>query len=34
VIRTAGRGGAALFTIMPAGISPNSIAVKAIKRGP
>jgi YVTN family beta-propeller protein len=34
VIRTAGRGGAALFTIMPAGISPNSIAVKAIRRGP
>ena len=29
VIRTAGRGEPALFTIMPAGISPNSIAVKA-----
>jgi YVTN family beta-propeller protein len=34
VIRTAGRGGPALFTIMPAGISPNSIAVKALQKNP
>jgi len=32
VIRTEGRGGPALFTIMPAGISPNSIAVKALQK--
>jgi YVTN family beta-propeller protein len=34
VIRTEGRGGPALFTIMPAGISPNSIAVKALQKKP
>jgi YVTN family beta-propeller protein len=33
VIRTAGQG-PALFTILPAGISPNSIAVKAIQKNP
>ncbi|MEI9979762.1 MAG: beta-propeller fold lactonase family protein [Edaphobacter sp.] len=33
VIRTAGQG-PALFTILPAGISPNSIAVKALKKNP
>ncbi|WP_433963694.1 YncE family protein [Tunturiibacter gelidiferens] len=31
VIRTAGKQGPALFTILPAGISPNSIAIKAIR---
>jgi YVTN family beta-propeller protein len=30
VIRTAGKQGPALFTILPAGISPNSIAIKAL----
>jgi YVTN family beta-propeller protein len=34
VIRTQGKLGAALFTILPAGSSPNSIAVKAIKAKP
>lgn len=34
VIRTEGRPLPALFTIMPAGVSPNSIAVKAIQRLP
>jgi YVTN family beta-propeller protein len=32
VIRTQGNPGPALFTILPAGSSPNSIVVKAIKR--
>ena len=32
VIRTQGNAGPALFTILPAGISPNAIVVKAIKR--
>jgi len=31
VVRTAGKQGPALFTILPAGISPNSIAIKAIR---
>jgi len=31
VIRTQGKQGPALFTILPAGISPNAIAVKAIR---
>jgi YVTN family beta-propeller protein len=34
VIRTEGKDGPALFTIMPAGISPNAIAVKAIQGKP
>jgi YVTN family beta-propeller protein len=34
VIRTEGRPLPALFTIMPAGVSPNSIAVKAIQKTP
>lgn len=31
VIRTQGKQGPALFTILPAGISPNAIVVKAIR---
>jgi YVTN family beta-propeller protein len=34
VIRTQGKQGAALFTILPAGSSPNAIAVKAIEDKP
>ena len=34
VIRTEGKEGPALFTILPAGISPNAIAVKAIQEKP
>ena len=34
VIRTQGKQGAALFTILPAGSSPNAIAVKAIEDHP
>lgn len=34
VIRTEGKEGPALFTILPAGISPNAIAVKAIQQKP
>jgi YVTN family beta-propeller protein len=34
VIRTQGNKGAALFTILPAGSSPNAIAVKAIRPTP
>lgn len=34
VIRTQGKQGAALFTILPAGSSPNAIAVKAIHATP
>jgi YVTN family beta-propeller protein len=34
VIRTQGKQGAALFTILPAGSSPNGIAVKAIRATP
>ena len=34
VIRTQGNKGAALFTILPAGSSPNAIAVKAIRATP
>jgi YVTN family beta-propeller protein len=34
VIRTQGKQGAALFTILPAGGSPNAIAVKAIEDKP
>jgi YVTN family beta-propeller protein len=34
VIRTAGKGGPALFTVLPAGNSPNAIAVKAIQKKP
>jgi YVTN family beta-propeller protein len=34
VIRTEGKEGPALFTILPAGVSPNSIAVKAIQKKP
>jgi YVTN family beta-propeller protein len=34
VIRTEGKEGPALFTILPAGISPNAIAVKAIQDKP
>jgi YVTN family beta-propeller protein len=34
VIRTQGNKGAALFTILPAGSSPNGIAVKAIRTTP
>jgi len=33
VIRTQGKDGPGLFTILPSGKSPNAIAVKAIKRG-
>jgi YVTN family beta-propeller protein len=33
LIRTEGKEGPALFTILPAGVSPNSIAVKAIQKG-
>lgn len=34
IIRTQGKQGAALFTILPAGSSPNAIAVKAIQSTP
>lgn len=34
VIRTAGKDGPALFTVLPAGSSPNAIAVKAIQKKP
>lgn len=34
VIRTQGKQGAALFTLLPAGSSPNAIAVKAIRSTP
>ncbi len=34
VVRTEGKEGPALFTMLPAGISPNSIAVKAIRKKP
>ena len=34
VVRTEGKEGPALFTILPAGISPNAIAVKAIEKKP
>lgn len=34
VIRTQGKDGAGLFTILPSGRSPNAIAVKAIARKP
>jgi YVTN family beta-propeller protein len=34
VIRTQGKQGAALFTILPAGSSPNAIAVKVIEEKP
>lgn len=34
VIRTQGKQGAALFTILPAGSSPNAIAIKAIQAKP
>ncbi len=34
VVRTEGKEGPALFTILPAGISPNAIAVKAIQEKP
>jgi YVTN family beta-propeller protein len=34
LIRTEGKDGPALFTILPAGISPNAIAVKAIQKKP
>ena len=34
LIRTEGTAGPALFTILPAGISPNAIAVKAIQKNP
>jgi YVTN family beta-propeller protein len=34
VIRTQGKQGAALFTMLPAGSSPNAIAVKAIQPTP
>lgn len=33
IIRTQGKSGPGLFTILPSGISPNDIAVKAIKHG-
>lgn len=33
VIRTAGKGGATLFTMLPAGGSPNGVVVKAIRPG-
>lgn len=33
VIRTQGNPGPALFTMLPAGVSPNSIVVKSIKNG-
>jgi YVTN family beta-propeller protein len=32
VIRTEGKDGPALFTILPAGSSPNAIAIKAIRK--
>jgi YVTN family beta-propeller protein len=34
LIRTEGTAGPALFTLLPAGISPNAIAVKAIQKNP
>jgi YVTN family beta-propeller protein len=34
VIRTAGKTGAALFTILPAGAGPSGIAIKAMQRKP
>lgn len=34
VVRTEGKEGAALFTILPAGVSPNAIVVKAIQKKP
>jgi YVTN family beta-propeller protein len=34
IIRTEGRDGPALFTLLPAGTSPNAIAVKAIQKKP
>jgi YVTN family beta-propeller protein len=34
VIRTEGKEGPALFTMLPVGVSPNSIAVKAIQKKP
>jgi len=34
VVRTEGKEGPALFTMLPAGISPNAIAVKAIRKKP
>jgi YVTN family beta-propeller protein len=34
VIRTEGKDGPALFTVLPAGNSPNAIAVKAIQKKP
>jgi 6-phosphogluconolactonase (cycloisomerase 2 family) len=34
VIRTQGTALPALFTIMPAGVSPNAIVVKAIQKNP
>jgi YVTN family beta-propeller protein len=34
VIRTGGKAGPALFTVLPTGHSPNAIAVKAIQRKP
>jgi YVTN family beta-propeller protein len=34
LIRTEGTAGPSLFTLLPAGISPNAIAVKAIQKNP
>jgi hypothetical protein len=34
VIRTADRNGPSLFTILPAGASPNAIVVKAMQGKP
>jgi YVTN family beta-propeller protein len=34
IVRTEGKDGPSLFTILPAGISPNSIAIKAIQKKP
>lgn len=34
VVRTGGKAGPALFTVLPAGNSPNAIAVKAIEKTP
>jgi YVTN family beta-propeller protein len=34
IVRTEGKDGPALFTILPAGISPNAIAIKAIQKKP
>lgn len=34
VIRTQGKGGPTLFTILPAGVRPNAIVVKAIRSNP